>query len=264
MIGVLKTSAEAAGKILLKYFKTELEVTLKTSHKDFYTQADIEAQRVVKKTITRELITKKIPAADIGFIGEEGLYEPGKKHLFVIDPLDGTTNFSSGLDQFAVSIGYFYDGALTAGVIYQPTSKIFYWAVKNKGAYKNSQRLKIIYKPLKQSFFEGSVSSRPHIYPRLFKIYESVFPYVKAFRSQFCVTLSACYLTENKFNINANGHTYIWDIAAVKLLIEEAGGAIVDFNGRPFDLDLTNPGKEYETLACHPRLLPEALPFFKK
>jgi myo-inositol-1(or 4)-monophosphatase len=262
MIDTLMVAATAAGKVLLKYFQKDLNITIKTSHKDFYTEADIEAQKTVKETIIRELAKKKIPASEIGFIGEENLFRPGQKHLFVMDPLDGTSNFSSGLDQFTVSIAYFADGVLQAGVIYQPTNKTFYWATKDKGAYKNGKRLKMVYKPLKQSFLEGSISSRPHIYPRLFKIYEKIFPQVKAFRSQFCVSLSGCYLAENKFNISVNGHTYIWDIAAMKLIIEEAGGITFDFKGKPLEIDPENPAKEYETVSCHPGLKNEVLKFF--
>lgn len=259
---VIKTAAREAGKVLLKYFKKNLSVTLKTSHKDFYTQADIEAQQVVKKTILNELIRKKIPAKDIGFIGEEGLNEGGKKHVFVIDPLDGTSNFASGFDQFAVSIAYFLDGKLQAGLILHPPSNTYYWATKGGGAYKNGGVLKINYRPLKECLLDGEISSRPHIYPRLFQIYEKIFPEVKGYRAIFCMAGACCYVADNIFNIVVNGHSYIWDIAAAKLIIEEAGGVMTDFKGEPLHLDLGNL-RDYEVLAGHPKSVKELLRFIK-
>ncbi len=259
---VIKSAAVAAGKILLKYFKKELNITLKTSHKDFYTQADVEAQQAVKETILKELAKKKIPAKDIGFIGEEGLYEPGKKHVFVIDPLDGTSNFASGFDQFAVSIAYFLDGKLKAGVVFHPTSNTYYWATRGKGAYKNGRALKIAYRPLKECLIDGEISSRPHIYPRLFKLYEKIFPEVKGYRAIFCMAAACCYVADNIFNIVVNGHSYIWDIAAACLIIEEADGIMTDFKGQPLNLNPNNL-HDYEVLAGHPKSVKELLRFTK-
>ena len=174
MINILKTAAIEAGTILLNYYKKNLTINYKTSHKDFYTIADIESQKIIKEIIIKLLVKKGIDKSEIGFIGEENLnVAADKKHLFVIDPLDGTTNFASGFDFFAISIAYFYQGALTAGLIYRPATRDFYYAQKNQGAYKNNKPLKIIYKPLKQCLLDGVVSSRPNKYPQLFNIFEN-------------------------------------------------------------------------------------------
>src|SRR3989344_8589889 len=117
MIDVLKTAAIEAGTILLNYYKKNLTLNYKTSHKDFYTIADVESQKTIKETITKLLVKKGVDKCEIGFIGEENLNTASnKKHLFVIDPLDGTTNFTSGFDFFAISIGYFYENELMAGL----------------------------------------------------------------------------------------------------------------------------------------------------
>ena len=263
MINVLKKAALEAGTILLKYYKKNLTLNYKTSHKDFYTIADVESQKIIKETITKLLVKKGIKESELGFIGEENLsVGNNKKHLFVIDPLDGTINFASGFDFFAISIAYFCDGILTAGLIYRPTTKDFYYAQKNQGAYKNSKCLKIIYKPLKQCILDGVISSRPNKYPQLFKSYQDIFPYVSGFRSIFCMTLSNCLFVENIFNIVANGHTYIWDIAAVKMIVEESGGIIVDFKGQPINLNIKDPKQAYQIISCHPKLKKEVLAFF--
>ena len=263
MINILKIAATEAGTILLNYYKKNLTLNYKTSHKDFYTIADVESQKIIKEVITKLLVKKGVKKSEIGFIGEENLNEAaGKDHLFVIDPLDGTSNFASGFDFFAVSIAYFHEGALTAGLIYRPTTKDVYCAQKNQGAHKNGRPLKIVHKPLKQCLLDGVVSSRPDKYPQLFDSYENIFPHISGFRSIFCMTLSNCLLAENIFNIVVNGHTFIWDISAVKLMIEEAGGIMMDFIGQPVKFNLDNPKQAYDVISCHPKLKKEILAFF--
>ena len=263
MINVLKSAAAEAGTILLNYYKKNLTLNYKTSHKDFYTIADIESQKAIKETITNLLLKKGVDESEIGFIGEENLHVDSKrKHLFVIDPLDGTTNFASGLDFFSISIGYFYEGSLTAGLIHRPTTKDFYYAQKGQGAFKNNKPLKIVEKPLKECLFDGVVSSRPDKYPELFNSFKNIFPHVSGFRSIFSMALSNCLLAENVFNIVVNGHTFIWDISAAKLIIEESGGIMIDFKGLPINFDLNNPKLAYNTISCHPRLKSEILKFF--
>ncbi len=217
MINIMKQAATEAGTILLKYYKKNLTLNYKTSHKDFYTIADVESQKIIKETITKLLVKKGIKESEIGFIGEENLsLGNNKKHLFVIDPLDGTTNFASGFDFFAISIAYFYNGILNAGLVYQPTNKNFYYATKGKGSYKNSKPLKIIYKLLKNCLLDGLISSKTDISSNLFNIYKKISSRILGYRNLSCITLDNCLLAENVFNIVTNGHTFIWDICCGK------------------------------------------------
>jgi myo-inositol-1(or 4)-monophosphatase len=264
MIKVLKTAAIEAGNILLSYYKKNLTLNYKTSHKDFYTIADVESQKAIKETITKLLLKKGVDKSDIGFIGEENLASGShKKHLFVIDPLDGTVNFAYGLDFFSISIAYFYDGVLTCGLVFQPTNKNFYHAVKGKGAFKNNLPLKMTYRPLKKSLLSGLISSRPEVYTNLFKIYKNLYPHVAGYRNLNSMAIDNCMLAENVFNVVINGHTFIWDISAVKLIIEESGGIMFDFNGSPINFDLKVPNLAYNVISCHSGLKNEILKFFK-
>jgi myo-inositol-1(or 4)-monophosphatase len=263
MKDVLINAALAGGNILKTYFKQNLSHFDKTSYKDFYTVADLESQKAIKKTILEEISAKGIGREDTGFIGEEKLYEPRKRHLFIIDPLDGTVNFANGFDHFAVSIGYFKDGSPEAGVVLEPTSGALYFAAKGKGSFKNDQRLKILPQTLKNSFVNGYFSSFPEVSRRLIGVYNKLLPDVKAFRSLQCMALDNCLLADNIFNLIINGHTSIWDIAAVKLIIEEAGGGMYDLQGLPVKYELENPGKAYEVFSCHPVLKEEIIGYFK-
>jgi myo-inositol-1(or 4)-monophosphatase len=260
----MKQAATEAGTILLKYYKKNLTLNYKTSHKDFYTIADVESQNSIKKTITKLLTKKGIVESEIGFIGEEKLSTGNnKKHLFVIDPLDGTVNFAYGFDFFSISIAYFYNGKLTAGMVYQPTNKKYYYATLNKGAFVNGKRLKMAYKPLKQCLLSGLISSRPEIYTNLFKTYQKIYPHVAGYRNLNSMAIDNCLLTENVFNIVVNAHTFIWDISATKLIIEESGGIMVNFKGLPINFDLNHPTLAYDVVSCHPRLKSEIISFFK-
>ncbi|MFA6533426.1 MAG: inositol monophosphatase family protein [Patescibacteria group bacterium] len=264
MIKVLKSAATEAGTILLKYYKKNLTLNYKTSHKDFYTIADVESQKAIKEIITKLLLKKGINESEIGFIGEEKLHVDSKrKHLFVIDPLDGTVNFAFGFDFFSISIAYFYDGKLTAGMVYQPTNKKYYYSTLGKGAFVNGKHLEIAYKPLKQCLLSGLISSRPEIYTNLFKTYQKIYPHVAGYRNLNSMAIDNCLLTENVFNIVVNAHTFIWDISATKLIIEESGGIMIDFKGLPIDFDLNHPQLAYNVISCHPGLKNEILSFFK-
>jgi len=87
MINVMKKAAIEAGNILLSYYKKNPKLNYKTSHKDFYTIADVESQKSITEIITKLLVKKGIKESEIGFIGEEKLHVDSKrKHLFVIDP----------------------------------------------------------------------------------------------------------------------------------------------------------------------------------
>jgi len=264
MINVMKKAAIEAGNILLSYYKKNPKLNYKTSHKDFYTIADVESQKSITEIITKLLVKKGIKESEIGFIGEEKLHVDSKrKHLFVIDPLDGTVNFVNGFDFFSISIAYFLNGILTAGLVYQPTNKRYYHATKGLGAFLNKEQLIMTYKPLKRCLLSGLISSRPEIYANIFKIYQIIYPHVAGYRNLNSMAIDNCLLAENVFNIVVNGHTFIWDISASKIIIEESGGIMMDFKGSPINFDLNHPTLAYDIISCHPGLKNEILTYFR-
>lgn len=260
---LLKTAARAGGKVLLKHFLHHHKISYKTSHQDFYTQADVESQEAIKQSIIGQMAKKGVSESEIGFIGEENLNVASRKHLFIIDPLDGTTNYSSGLDLFAVSIAYCLNGEIIEGVIYRPTTDDLYYAKKGAGAFKNDRMLTLGSKPLKSCLVDGIISSRPNIYPKMFKILQNIFTHTKGLRSLFCMTLSSCFISENIVDIGINGNTYIWDIAASGLVLNEAGGIMFDFKGQPIQYRFDDPKHSYQVVCCHPDIKVEVLNYVK-
>lgn len=258
---VIKSAALAAGKVILRYFKKELSIGYKkSSHKVLVTKADIEAQNVVRKTVVTEMAKKGFPEKEIGFLGEENLDIKGK-HTFIVDPLDGTTNFASGIPYFSVSIAYVENNVIKAGAIYNPATGEYFSATLGRGSYLGKKRLKIVSKPLKESVVNTFFNSPKKIYRRQLDIYGKLFPKVRAFRNFGSASLDIAAVSLNRFNLYINGHSFIWDVAAAKLIIEEAGGSIVDWQGQPLNLDLNQPEKEYTIIAGHPLLTKKVLSF---
>lgn len=268
MIQILQDAALKGGEVLRSYFRKSFITTHKTTHQNIVTEADIKSQQVIKEYIEKTLRDRlSIPNSEIGFIGEEGLYKSGEKYIFAIDPLDGTSNFASGFEYFAVSIGLFISGDLQFGVIYLPVQDKLYYAEKNKGSYRKDkngiQQLRINQCDLKQMHFAGGLSVYDDLRSKQLVMYNKLFPHFRGFLSINSGCFSMCMFLENILGLYFMGGPWIWDIAGGQLIIEETGGCVVDWEGKKFSYDLAKPDKRYKFLACHPDNLQKILEFMK-
>ena len=256
MIEIMKEAALAAGEIQKKYFrKGKLNIRSKTDHQNIITIADCESQDAIKQTILKALIGTGIPTQDIGFIGEEDLNTPVAKHMFVIDPIDGTSNFASGLDYFCSSIAYFNDGALTAGVIYRPILNDMYFAELGKGSYllRNGKetKLQILDFESKNQLIISNLWKTFH--ERTIDIVDKLLPNYRGARILGAIALDIVLVAENSVGLTIGDvGPWIWDLAAAQLIIKEAGGGLHDWNGEPLQLDVSQIMIQYPVLACHP------------
>ncbi len=268
MISILQEAALRGGKVLRTYFKKNLSVRAKTTHQNLVTKADIESQRAIKEYIENELKKKLlIKDSEIGFIGEEGLYKPGGKYMFAIDPLDGTSTFATGLEYFSVVIGLFINGKLSSGVVYEPISDRLYFAEKNKSAFCKSKegikKLKILPGNLKELFFSGGLGLKEEMRIKQSRIYTNLYPHFRGYISIYAGASSIMLLVENRLGVFFAGGPGIWDIAGAQVILEEAGGIMVDWSGKEFAHDLKNPNKIYPYFVCHPNNLQKILEFMK-
>lgn len=258
MFDILHISTLEAGKILLKYFEKELSIKQKTSHHDIVTQADVEAQEVIMKTICSEAEKHGIDKKDIGFIGEEGSNEI-KKYTFIIDPLDGTSNFSSRIDYFGVSIACFKEGKPFAGLIYRPTTDELYYAEKEKGAFKikKSRKTKLHIEPndIKTGFLLTNISSSAEVRSQILAKCDRLMEHFKNIRVYGAIAVDATILADNKCSAILYGKSGLWDIAAGLIIIRESGGEVYDLNGRIREVDISDKFKKYPFFAVHPTLL---------
>ena len=257
MLDVIQKAALAGGEVLLKYFRQErLQIANKTTHQNIVTQADIEAQKTIHKTIVEELKKINISEDQIGFIGEEKLHTKGQ-HTFVIDPLDGTSNFATGVEDFCVLIGYLNNGDLEAGIMYFPTYNRWYVAEKGKGAYviKNDVKTKLqsVHAPLKNTFIVSSLSYAEEIKLGVPGKIITLKNHFRGVRMYGCAGTEIYLVAENIAGAALLAGCSIWDIAPGKLILEESGFGMYDFSGKEIVFDLENPTKKYPFIACDPQ-----------
>jgi myo-inositol-1(or 4)-monophosphatase len=166
LINVMVKAARRAGRSLKRDLGEieNLQVSLK-GPANFVSLADKRAEEMLLTDLTKA-------RPGYGFIGEEGGVRIGddKTHTWIVDPLDGTTNFLHGIPQFAISIGLQREGTLIAGVIYNPANDELYTAERGKGAFLNDQRLRVAGRPprrlLGTQFAALGHGSRPDHHPR--------------------------------------------------------------------------------------------------
>ncbi|HRN70038.1 MAG TPA: inositol monophosphatase [Candidatus Woesebacteria bacterium] len=256
MFDLLNNTAHKAGEILLTYFRQEtLNVSHKTSHHNIVTQADTEAQAVIHKLLIEGMQEKGIDPTDVGFIGEEKLSTEMKEHMFIIDPLDGTANFATGLELFCVLIGYMRNGKVEAGIIYMPVHGDIYFAEKGKGAFLMRRGIKLPLKIDNADTTNGFLSSylgEGSIEKRMPEKLARLQPDFRGIRLIGAGGVSFAYLSENIFDTVILGHCGLWDFVGPQIIIEEAGGIIYDWQGNEIVYDFKNPFKPYELIASHP------------
>ncbi len=230
LMNVMVKAAEKAAKSLKRDFN-EVE-HLQVSRKgpaDFVSNADLNAQKVL-----REELAKARP--NFGFVMEEKDNAPdtsGKPERWIVDPLDGTTNFLHGLGHWAISIAAEKDGEIIAGVILDPIKDEMFWGEKGLGAYCNSKRLRVsARRDLADCLiatglpFKGVMDSNPRIGKQL----DAVMPKVSGIRRMGAAALDMAYVAAGRFDGYWEIGIKNWDVAAGALLVKEAGGFIASFD----------------------------------
>ncbi len=226
LINVMQRAADKAAKGLRRDFG-EVE-KLQVSRKgpaDFVSNADLQAQKVI-----REELAKARP--DFGFLMEEKDGEndtSGKRERWIVDPLDGTTNFLHGMPHWCISIAAERDGEIVAGLIYQPLIDEVFWAEKGLGSYLNNQRLRV---SARSDFsecliatgapFKGSKKPVESFIDEL----KAVIPQVAGIRRAGSAALDLAYVAAGRYDGFWETGLGLWDIAAGILLVKEAGGFV--------------------------------------
>lgn len=220
-------AARAGGRVLLaSYGKLKRgQISMKTKN-DFVTEIDKRSEKTVISIIKRHFPADTIQA-------EESGVTPGEGRLWIIDPLDGTSNYIHQLPAFAVSIGVLEAGRLRAGVIYDPLHDELFQAERGKGAFLNGRRLRVTRVPkLADSLMATGFPFRARV--RFDQYYESFRRITLAsvgLRRCGSAALDLAYVACGRFDGFWEMDLSPWDIAAGALLIEEAGGRITDFWG---------------------------------
>ena len=206
---------------------TELQVS-KKGPGDFVTAADHKAEQALF-----EALAKLRPG--YGFLGEERPEIEGtdKTHRWIVDPLDGTTNFLHGIPHFAVSIGLLREGVAIAGLIYNPANDELYMAEKGSGAFLNDSRLRVAgRKQLNECVIACGL---PHIgrgdHELSRKEMAALQPKVAGLRRFGAASLDLAFVAAGRLDGYWERNLQAWDIAAGIVLIKEAGGTVGDIHG---------------------------------
>ena len=229
LLNVMVKAARRAGRNLKRDLGEieNLQVSLK-GPANFVSLADKRAE----ETLYEEL-TKARPG--YGFIGEEGGTREGtdKANVWIVDPLDGTTNFLHGIPHFAVSIALQREGALIAGLVYNPANDDLFLAEKGKGAYLNDQRLRVAArKKLNESVIGCGL---PHIGRGDFDVatqeLSAIQPQVAGLRRFGAAALDLAWVAAGRLDGYWERNLSSWDMAAGMVLVREAGGFVTDIEG---------------------------------
>ncbi len=190
-----------------------------------------EADRGAEKLIARRLL-QAFPSH--GFLGEEYGAKPGTSNLrWIVDPLDGTTNFVHGFPQFCVSIGLVRDGHPLVGVVYNPILEDLFWAAKGMGARRNGKIIGVSRtKRMKDALITTGFSYRKQkVLTQEIEAFSRIVQETQAIRRTGSAALDLCYVACGHFDGFYERELSPWDIAAGILLVREAGGRVTDFSG---------------------------------
>ncbi|WP_417458045.1 inositol monophosphatase family protein [Kordiimonas sp.] len=195
---------------------------------DFVSQADKRAEKILFEELNRA-------RPDFGFLLEESGEIKGKRDdiRFIIDPLDGTTNFLHGLPHFAISVAVEERGELIAGVVYAPLTDELFWAEKGQGAYLNEARLRVSGRnKMEDALLATGIPFKGRGDHETFMAEMAEFmPNVAGIRRFGSAALDLAYVAAGRYDGFWEAGLASWDIAAGILLVKEAGGYVSDYKG---------------------------------
>lgn len=227
------TAAKESGQLLKEMFGQKRQVYFK-GEIDLVTDADLRAEELIVRTIHA-----KYPEHTI--ITEEKQSHVGiSPHKWIIDPLDGTTNYAHGFPWFCVSIALTIDDLRVFGAVYHPIFDQLFWAKKNKGAYLGEEPIRVsTTRELGHSLLATGFPYNIHTQPEpAVSYFQSFLLYTRGIRRAGSAALDLCYVACGCFDGFWEINLKPWDTAAGALIVEEAGGMVTDFQNQPFFPDL--------------------------
>ncbi|HEX7775525.1 MAG TPA: inositol monophosphatase family protein [Parvibaculum sp.] len=227
---VMVAAARKAARGLQRDFGEveNLQVSMK-GPADFVSAADRKAEKVIF-----EELSKARPG--YSFLMEEGGVVEGsdKSHRWIVDPLDGTTNFLHGIPQFSISIGLERDGQMVAGLVYNPITDEMFIAEKGQGAFLNDRRIRVaVRRELKDAVVACGTPNigRPDHEGYIAEL-RQVMLEVAGVRRMGSAALDLAYVAAGRFDAYWEANLAPWDMAAGIVLVREAGGTVRDLHGR--------------------------------
>tara|TARA_B100001146_G_scaffold45_1_gene64 strand:- start:4439 stop:5221 length:783 start_codon:yes stop_codon:yes gene_type:complete len=232
MLSVAKAAARDASELILHANEIDRETSHKSTMTDLVTQTDKKAEQVIKDDILAKFPDHNILAE------ESGETTSNSDFLWVIDPLDGTTNFVHGLSPYCVSIALLKNDEPILSVISELPSENLFWSVKGHGAFCNREKISVssiksIHDSLLITGFSYQHDSKWETNMKLFKNFTKISHGVRRIGS---AAADLCYVASGKADGFWEIGLYPWDSAAGILLVEEAGGKVTRLDGKPYNI----------------------------
>jgi len=228
ILNIAIRAARAAGTVITRSVDRidQLNVSNKAQN-DFVSEVDIRAENAIIETIHKSYPNHAILAE------ESGEHTGKEEYLWIIDPLDGTTNFLHGFPQFAVSIAVKHKGRLEHAVVYDPLRQELFSASRGEGAMLNNRRLRVTPRTHLDGALLGTgfpFKQQQHIDAYL-GMFKALFPMTAGIRRAGSAALDLAYVAAGRMDGFWEIGLQPWDMAAGCLLIQEAGGLVGDFSG---------------------------------
>ena len=217
-LNIMIKAAEKASKSVIRDFgEVEKLQVSKKGPNDFVTKTDKYVEKILIEELSK---TKK----NYSFITEEtgNITNKDKENIWIIDPIDGTTNFLHGIPHFAICIAHQSKGEILSGLIFDPIKNEMFFAEKDKGSFLNNQRLRVS----KKNSLEDCLFSSNH---------EGVKFSDLNMRYSGCAALDLAYVAAGRLDGFFHNKINLWDVAAGEILVKEAGGIVSDIN--KFDIN---------------------------
>lgn len=245
VLNIARRAAISAGKIILRYYENLDRITVNSKRlNDLVSDVDLQAEHDIIQTLRRSY-------PDHAILGEEsGALAGDAEHQWLIDPLDGTTNYLHGLPFFCISLAYLQRGRLEAGLVYDPLREEFFTASRGQGAQLNGRRIRVT----QCSTLNGALISTgmpPWIAGQqhsLMAIINDMVQQGGLLRRNGSAALDLSYVAAGRLDGFWETHLNAWDIGAGTLLVQEAGGLVGDYHGGHEHLD------RGEIVAANPKL----------
>lgn len=230
LIGI--EAALLGGEILRQGFGTHFSISSKSGKHNLVTEYDHRSEKAILDFLSLHVPDSRFLAEESGETGSEG------KWIWIVDPLDGTVNFAHQIPHFSVSIAAEKEGEIISGIIYQPITHELFVAEKGKGAFFNGKPIAVsetasIDQSILATGFPYNLAENPfHCIDHFIHILRMGVPIRRLGSAAIDMAYTASGRFEGFFEVELGP----WDVAAGKLIVEEAGGTITSWKGQPFDI----------------------------
>jgi myo-inositol-1(or 4)-monophosphatase len=231
MLSIAVKAARRAGAIINRAARdVDVLPVVRKRHADFVTEVDKAAEQAIIETLRRAYPEHAILAEESGASAGTAA---GSEYTWIVDPLDGTTNFIHGVPQYCVSVGVQHKGVLAHGVVYDPTNNELFTASRGRGAYLNERRIRVSRRALMADALIGTGFPFRDLegIDEYLAMMRAVMPRAAGIRRAGAAALDLAYVAAGRFDAFWEIGLSPWDMAAGALLVLEAGGLVADLRG---------------------------------